>query len=75
MQAAFAKLLQSHFDCIDKDSGLEARRVAHAFSPGFTKTLILEIFRQVFVGGSCILDPQSDDLSASDMIQRTATAV
>ena len=41
MQVAFAKLLQSHFDRIDKDSGLEARRVARAFSPGFTKTLSL----------------------------------
>ena len=40
MQAAFAKLLQSHFDRLDKGSGLEARRVAHAFSPGFTKTPI-----------------------------------
>ena len=42
MQAAFAKLLQSHFDRIDKDSGNQARRVAHAFSPGFTKTPIFE---------------------------------
>ena len=42
MQAAFAKLLQSHFDRIDKDSGNQARRVAHAFSPGFTMTPIFE---------------------------------
>ena len=42
MQAAFAKLLQSHFDRVDRDSGHQARRVAHAFSPGFTKTPIFD---------------------------------
>ncbi len=42
MQAAFAKLLQSRFDRIDEGSGHEARRIAHAFSPGFTKTPIFE---------------------------------
>ena len=49
MQVAFEKLLQSHFDTIDKASGLEARRVAHAFSPGFTKTLNLENLSVAFL--------------------------
>ena len=40
MQAAFAKLLQSRFDRMHTGSSHETRRVAHAFSPGFTKTAI-----------------------------------
>lgn len=42
MQVAFAKLLQERFDRQAKESGMAKRRVAHAFSPGFTLTNIFE---------------------------------
>jgi NAD(P)-dependent dehydrogenase (short-subunit alcohol dehydrogenase family) len=40
MQAAFARLLQDHFDRKANEAGKQNRRVAHAFSPGFTHTPI-----------------------------------
>ncbi|KAL9132542.1 MAG: hypothetical protein Q9175_006287 [Cornicularia normoerica] len=41
MQVAFAKLLQNHFDRKAAEGGIQNRRIAHAFSPGFTNTPIL----------------------------------
>lgn len=40
MQVAFAKLLQRHFDRKAAETGLQSRRVVHAFSPGLTFTPI-----------------------------------
>lgn len=76
MQAAFARLLQSHFDRTDQDSGHQARRVAHAFSPGFVKT---PIFEQVWAK-SLWEDPifwilKATSAHAVDVSQGAATAV
>lgn len=76
MQAAFAKLLQSHFDRIDKDSSHQARRVAHAFSPGFTKTPIFD-----HVSAMSMLETplfwilKATTALATDVSQGAATAV
>ena len=40
MQVAFAKLLQDRFDRKAAQTGMHSRRIAHAFSPGFTLTPI-----------------------------------
>ncbi len=40
MQVAFAKLLQDRFDRKAAQTGMKSRRIAHAFSPGFTLTPI-----------------------------------
>ncbi|MCJ1280614.1 hypothetical protein MMC21_008443 [Puttea exsequens] len=40
MQVAFAKLLQRHFDRQAASAGYTARKIAHAFTPGFTFTPI-----------------------------------
>ena len=45
-QVALAKLLQQRFDRQARESGRSARRLAHAFTPGFTAT---EIFGKVTV--------------------------
>ena len=76
MQVAFAKLLPSHFDRIDKDQGLEARKVARAFLPGFTKTLSLGNISVSFLWEDpafWILRATTD--SATDVTQGAATAV
>ena len=76
MQAAFAKLRQSHFGRIDKDSGHQARRVAHSFSPGFVKT---PIFEQVWVKSlweaPILWILKATTALATDVSQGAATAV
>lgn len=41
MQAVFAKLLQGHFDRKAAEAGVPSRRIAHAFTPGFTRSEFL----------------------------------
>ena len=42
MQVAFAKLLQHRFDRQTAEAGTKARRIVHAFHPGFVKTPIFD---------------------------------
>ena len=42
MQVCFAKLLQAHWDRLAISSGVPNRRIAHAFTPGFTFTPIFD---------------------------------
>ena len=76
LQAAFAKLLQSHFDRKVQDSSHQARRIAHAFSPGFTKTPIFDR-----VSATSMLETpvfwflKATTALATDVSQGAATAV
>ena len=76
MQAAFTKLLQSHFDRIAQDSGHQAGRVAHAFSPGFTKTPIFEHVSASSLGEDPLMwILKATTAFATDVSQGAATAV
>ncbi|KAI8906662.1 hypothetical protein DFJ77DRAFT_477598 [Powellomyces hirtus] len=76
MQAAFAKRLQRHFDQRGAASGIENRRTAHAFTPGFTRTPIFTKFSS----NGLLSDPAFQILkltttAATDVDQGAATAV
>lgn len=77
MQAAFAKLLQDHFDRKATEAGVQSRRIAHAFSPGFTSTPIFGKIAQI----SFFEDPvfwllkMTDYAVATDVSQGAATGV
>ena len=77
MQVAFAKLLQSHFDRKAAEAGLPSRRIAHAFSPGYTAT---PIFGQLAETGF-FADPafwvlkMTNTVLATDVSQGAATGV
>ena len=77
MQVAFAKLVQSHFDRKAAEAGLASRRIAHAFSPGFTAT---PIFGQLTETGFFADPPfwllkMTNTVLATDVSQGAATGV
>ena len=72
----FRQALHSHFDRIDKGSGLEAKRVAHTFSPGVTKTPIFGNISASFLWeGPTLWILKATTAPATDVSQSAATAV
>ena len=77
MQVAFAKLLQSHFDRKATEAGLPGRRIAHAFSPGYTATPIFGQLAETgfFSDPTFWLLKMTNTVLATDVSQGAATGV
>lgn len=77
MQVAFAKLLQNHFDRKAAEADLQSRKIAHAFSPGFTLTPIFGKITETnfFADPIWWLLKMTNTVLAVDVSQGAATGV